>query len=64
MPLSGCLASCISISFTILLNLILDAMKANNTPDEVVELGGGKIMNNDNGGVSSEGVKVINYDNY
>ena len=58
------LASCISISFTILLNLILDAMKANNTPDEVVELGGGKIMNNDNGGALSEGVKVINYDNY
>ena len=39
-------------------------MKTNNSPDEIVELGGGKIINNDNGGALSEGVKVINYDNY
>ena len=61
---SGC-AMCVSISFTIFLNIILDSISKNtNNPDEILELGGGRNINNDNGGALSEGVKVINYENY
>ena len=61
---SGC-AMCVSISFTILLNIILDSISKNtNNPDEILELGGGRNINNDNGGALSEGVRVINYENY
>ena len=51
--------------FTIFLNIILDSIiKNTNNPDEILELGGGRNINNDNGGALSEGVRVINYENY